>query len=261
MKGRLLKLLSLILATSTSCNNISADTKQAQETPPPSIADILTPISEPKEFRGFHVIEEGQDPYRCVGQVFDNNDAFVGSAVQIDKNLVLTAGHCIDGTNLKFFRVGGEDYTIVKQIVHPKFKIGEIIIHDIGILILDRPTCITEFPVISYERKDLTRFEELTTVGFSHGVKKSSEHGSFYYYGLVLEDPFDFKFNSTKGTHVWFGDSGGAVFEDSGKLAGLISAFRMHDLTIVEMSATNLFLYKEWISDTIKQNQDILMGF
>jgi hypothetical protein len=24
------------------------------------------------------------------------------------------------------------------------------------------------------------------------------------------------------------------------------------------MSATNLFLYKEWISDTIKQNQDIL---
>jgi hypothetical protein len=126
------------------------------------------------------------------------------------------------------------------------------------ILILDRPTCITEFPVISYERKDLTRFEELTTVGFSHGVKKSSEHGSFYYYGLVLEDPFDFKFNSTKGTHVWFGDSGGAVFEDSGKLAGLISAFRMHDLTIVEMSATNLFLYKEWISDTIKQNQDIL---
>jgi hypothetical protein len=48
MKGRLLKLLSLILATSTSCNNISADTKQAQETPPPSIADILTPFLKVK---------------------------------------------------------------------------------------------------------------------------------------------------------------------------------------------------------------------
>jgi hypothetical protein len=259
MKGRLLKLFSLILATSTACNSISVDTKQAQETPPPSIADILTPISEPpKEFKGFHVIEESQDPYRCVGQVFDNNDSFVGSAVQIDKNLVLTAGHCIDGTNLKFFRVDGEDYTIVKQIIHPKFKIGEIIIHDIGILILDRPTCIKDFPVITYDKKDLTRFEELTTVGFSHEVKKSSEHGSFFYFGLVLEDPFEFKFQSTTGAHVWFGDSGGAVFEDGGKLAGLISSFRIHDLKIVEMSATSLFLYKQWIEDTIKENKDIL---
>jgi hypothetical protein len=252
MKGRLLKLFSLILATSSSCNNISVD---KQETPPPPIVDILTPIKEPKEFEGFTVLEEGQDPYRCVGQVYDKDHVMVGSAVQIAKNIVLTAGHCIDGNNLMYFRVGEHDYVIKEQILHPTYKVGERIINDIGILILEEETCITELPEITYDKKDLTRYEELITIGFSHCTKKKSNTGSFYYFGVVLEDPFEFKFNSTKNVHVWFGDSGGAVFEDSGKLCGLISSFRIHDLTITEMSATPLFYHEKWIKEIIEEHE------
>lgn len=252
MAGRLLKALSLILATSTSCNNISVD---KPETPPPPIVDILTPTKEPKEFEGFTVIEEGQDPYRCVGQVYDKDHVMVGSAVQIAKNIVLTAGHCIDGNNLMYFRVGEHDYVIKEQILHPKYKIGELIVNDIGILILEEKTCITEFPEITYNKTDLRRYEELTTIGFSHCTKKKSNPGSFYYFGVVLEDPFEFKFNSTKNVNVWFGDSGGAVFEDSGKLCGLISSFRLHDLTITEMSATPLFYHEDWIKETMEEHQ------
>jgi len=249
MKGRLLTVLSLILATSSSCNNIGVD---KNETPPPPIVDILTPIKEPKEYEGFTIIEEGQDPYRCVGQVYDKDHVMVGSAVQIAENIVLTAGHCMDGMNLKYFRVCGKDYEIKEEILHPKFKIGEIIIHDIGILVLNESTDLEDFPILCLDKCELTRYEELTTVGFSHQIKKKSEHGSFFYFGIVLEDPFEFKFNSTRGAHVWFGDSGGGVFEDNGKLAGLIASFRIYDLTITEMSATPLFMYKEWIESTLK---------
>jgi len=252
MKGRLLKVLSLILATSTSCNNISVD---KTETPPPPIVDILTPTEEPKEFEGFTVIEEGQDPYRCVGQVYDKDHVMVGSAVQIAKNIVLTAGHCIDGNNLMYFRVAEQDYVIKEQILHPKYKIGELIVNDIGILILEEETCIKELPEITYDKTDLRRYEELTTIGFSHCTKKKSNPGSFYYFGVVLEDPFEFKFKSTKNVNVWFGDSGGAVFEDSGKLCGLISSFRLHDLTITEMSATPLFYHEDWIKETMEEHR------
>jgi hypothetical protein len=259
VKGRLLTVLSLILATSSSCNNIGVD---KQQTPPPPIVDILTPPKEPKEYEGFTVIEEGQDPYRCVGQVYDKDHVMVGSAVQITETIVLTAGHCIDGTNLMYFRVGETDYVIKEQILHPRFKIGENIVNDIGILILQEKTCITKLPEITYDKSNLTRYEELTTIGFSHCIKKKSNPGSFYYFGIVLEDPFEFKFNSTKGAHVWFGDSGGAVFEDTGKLCGLISSFRLHDLTITEMSATPLFYHKEWIKKTIEEHKpDRLLGF
>jgi len=252
MKGRLLKVLSLILATSSSCNNISVD---KSETPPPPIVDILTPPKEPKEFEGFTVIEEGQDPYRCVGQVFDKDHVMVGSAVQIAKNIVLTAGHCIDGNNLMYFRVGEHDYVIKEQILHPKYKIGEIIVNDIGILVLEEKTCITELPEITYSKSDLRRYEELTIIGFSRCIKKKSNPGSFYYFGIVLEDPFEFKFNSTKNAYIWFGDSGGAVFEDSGKLCGVISSFRLHDLTITEMSATPLFYHEDWIKSVMEEHE------
>ena len=77
---------------------------------------------------------------------------------------------------------------------------------------------------------------------------------TFFYYGTVLEDPSHMKFLPLEST-VWFGDSGGAVFEDGGKLAGIISSFVIHKGHLLENSATHVILYKEWIDNTIKENK------
>jgi hypothetical protein len=45
------------------------------------------------------------------------------------------------------------------------------------------------------------------------------------------------------------------VFEDSGKLCGLISSFRIHDLMITEMSATPLFYHEKWIKKIIEEHE------
>jgi len=257
MAGRLSIVLSLILATSFSCKDVIVNSAK-QELPPPSIVDIVIPAQEPELYKGFNIVREEEDPYRCVGKVYDNNEEFIGSAIQIDKNLVITAAHCIEDTNLKYFEVGGKKYNVIKSIMHEKYKIGNRVVNDIGILILSEPTCITEFPEISYSPKDLTRFENLTTVGFSREIKKSSKQGSFYYYGVLIEDPFVFKFNSTQDVHIWFGDSGGAIFEENGKLVGIISSMSIVDYSIIDMSGVPFYYYEDWIKNIKKNNKDIL---
>jgi hypothetical protein len=122
---------------------------------------------------------------------------------------------------------------------------------------VDREVCVDKFPEISTSRMDLTRFENVTTVGFSKGKKKSSEDKTFYYHGILMEDMLNLTFNSTKGYHIWFGDSGGALFEDGGKLAGILVSFAIIDLSIIEMSAIRLDITKPWIDKTLEENKDI----
>ena len=246
--NRLVLLVLGLFITSNSCKNYTTDI------PIPDVAPVEIPLKDPYE--GFKVITEDQDEYSCVGQVFDK-DGMVGSAVAIGGNIVITAGHCIDGTKLTHFKTNGEEYTIIKEVLNPNYKIGETILVDIGILFLDRPVCGVEFPEIIKSRQDLTRFENLTTVGFSNDAKKKSRENTFYYHGVLMEDMLNLTFNSTRGYHIWFGDSGGALFEDGGKLAGILVSFAIIDLHIVEMSAIRLDLTKPWIDRTLEENIDI----
>ena len=247
--NRLVLLVLGLFITSNSCRNYNTDI------PAPDVTPIEIPLNDPYE--GFKVITEDQDEYSCVGQVFDKN-GMVGSAVAIGGNVVITAGHCIDGNELTEFHTNNRSYKIIKQQTHPLFKIKENILMDVGVLFLEEPVCLKEYPTLPEScKEELTRFEPLTTVGFSHEIKKKSNPDSFYYYGILSDNPLYVTFNSTKGCHVWFGDSGGAVFEEQGKLVALIASFTIIDSTVIEMSGIRLDLCKPWIEQMEEENKDI----
>ena len=218
----------------------------------PSTTDKTTQsISKLDPFPGFDISDsKTQNKYGCVGQVRNERGEFVGSGVLVAPAVVLTAGHVIDGEQLQYFITGDKAYIIQKVILHPGYKTGEEIVHDLGILILTEGCDEPPARMIT-DKSELTQRESLTTVGYSKQVKKVSKPGTFWYYGTVEEEPQYMKFLPVNG-HVWFGDSGGAVFEETGKLAGIIASMMIVDATIVDQSATRVDKYYDWIVDTVQ---------
>lgn len=218
---------------------------------PTTTIDVPKSVSKPDPFPGFDISNNNtQNKYGCVGHVHNEQGEFIGSGVLIAPTIVLTAGHVIDGGQLQYFITGDKAYTIEKIILHPGYKTGEEIVHDLGILILSEGCDETPARMIT-NGSELTQREPLTTVGYSKQVKKVSKPGTFWYYGTVEEEPQYMKFLPING-HVWFGDSGGAVFEETGKLAGIISSMMILDAAIVDQSAIRLDKYYNWIVDTVQ---------
>ena len=223
-----------------------------------SVSKISIPITavtppdsgacKPDPFPGFQIADNStKDTYGCVGHVHNEIGQFIGSAVLIAPSVVLTAGHVIEGETLRYFITKDQAYIIEKTIIHPQYDQD----NDIGILILSEP-CL-EIPArMLVDRSELTSREPLTTVGFSKEIKKISKPGTFWYFGTTQEDPNYMRFIPFKG-HIWFGDSGGAVFEDGGKLAGIIAAMALMDHAIVDQRATRVDLYVDWIRSVMKE--------
>ena len=250
MKKATAILSAVILALLIGCQKDASvsTTHQAIPTTPVQTTDG---ISKTDPFPGFEIVDHNtKDVYGCVGHVHDEDGNFVGSGVLIGPSVVLTAGHVIDGTALRYFTTKDKTYTIKKTVLHPQYKTNEEIHNDIGILIL-KDECDECPAVLVHDCSELTPKEPLTTVGFSHQIKKISKPGTFWYYGTMEEQPEYIKFLPLKG-HIWFGDSGGAVFEDGGHLAGIIASMSVVDCTIVEQSATRIDRYWTWIQDTTK---------
>lgn len=239
---------AVLLALLNGCQKDASVSK----TPTPT-ATVPTPesITNLDPFPGFQIADPNtQDKYGCVGHVHNERGQFIGSGVLIAPSVVLTAGHVIDGDKLTYFITKDKAYIIEKSILHPTYKWGEDIVNDLGILILSEPC--NETPAIPiHDKSELTQREPLTTVGYSHQIKKISKPGTFWYYGTMEEEPQYIKFLPIKG-HIWFGDSGGAVFEDGGHLAGIIASMTVVDDTLIEQSASRLDRYIGWIEDTIQ---------
>jgi len=241
-------LSAVILALIQGCQKDAGVSKSSL---PTTIIDITKSISKPDPFPGFDIADSNtQNKYGCVGHVHNEQGEFIGSGVLVAPAIVLTAGHVIDGEKLQYFISGDKAYIIEKIIIHPGYKDGEEIVHDLGILILSEGCDIPPAKMITDE-SELTQREALTTVGYSKQIKKISKPGTFWYYGTVEEEPEYMKFLPFNG-HVWFGDSGGAVFEEDGKLAGIISSMMMLDGIIVDQSAIRVDRYYEWIVDTVQ---------
>jgi S1-C subfamily serine protease len=241
--------LAVILAFLNGCQN---NTGVSIKIPPTTTTPIITDgISKPDPFPGFQIINHNtKDVYGCVGHVHSSKGNFIGSGVLIGPAVVLTAGHVVDGNNLQFFITKDKCYIIEKTILHPQYKTEENILNDLAIIVLSE--ACDEVPAeIIHSKEELTKREDLTTVGFSHEIKKVSKPGTFWYYGTTEEEPQYMKFLPLKG-HIWFGDSGGAVFEDGGHLAGIISYMTILDDTLIEQSAIRLDLYADWILNTME---------
>lgn len=241
-------LSAVILAFLTGCQKEASVSKISNPTP---IAEITQSIVNTDPFPGFEITNSNtQNTYGCVGHVHNERGEFIGSGVLIAPAVVLTAGHVIDGDELRYFITGDKAYIIQKSILHPSYKTGEEIVNDIGILILTEGC--DECPAVMIKSgAELTQREPLTTVGYSHQIKKISKPGTFWYYGTVEEEPQYIKFLPING-HIWFGDSGGAVFENGGHLAGIIASITVIDHTMVDQSATRIDKYYDWIIDTLQ---------
>lgn len=253
MSRVLVTILVTSLATINACKGVPA-----ASSPPTQPKDAISEAvkQSPQELpefitRGFSVIEEGeQDPFGCVGKILTENGEIVGSCVLVTPFVALTAAHCIDHKVYWFETNDCERIKIKKAIPHPNY-VGSV--NDIGVLILEG-SCTKMPATLMTSVGDLQRLEPLTTIGYSFCKKKISKPETFFYFGTVIEDPSHMKFLPLEST-VWFGDSGGAVFEDGGKLAGIISSFAIHNGHLLENSATHVFLYKDWIDNTIKENK------
>ena len=239
---------AVILALLNGCQK---DASVSKISLPTATVDTPKGMSNPDPFPGFEIVNNNtKEVYGCVGHVHNERGEFIGSGVLIAPSVVLTAGHVIDGDTLKFFITKDKCYIIEKTILHPQYKINDEIVHDLGVLILTDP-CDEDPAVLIHDKTELTQREDLTTVGFSHNIKKISKPGTFWYYGTTEEEPQYMKFLPIKG-HIWFGDSGGAVFEDHGHLAGIISSMTIVDSTLIEQSAIRLDRYVDWIQDTLE---------
>jgi hypothetical protein len=247
--------LATFIATINACKGIAPASSSTQSDGTRSEVVETTPDQELPGCisRNFEVIQEGEhDSFGCVGKVLRENGELIGSCVLISSNVALTAAHCIDGDAPYWFETNMcERVKIKKAIPCPAYN-KRSTSNDIGVLILE--TDCTETPAIVGSYLDLTRLEAITTVGYSFCVKKKSNPGTFFYYGTVVEDPTNMKFLPISGT-IWFGDSGGAVFEAGGNLCGIISSFGLYGTQPFENSATHIFLYQEWIDIVIGENR------
>ena len=245
-------LSAVILAAQMGCQK---DASVSKSPSPTAIIQIPQGISKPDPFPGFEVVNHNtKDTYGCVGHVHNQKGQFIGSGVLIAPAVVLTAGHVIDGETLRYFITKDKAYLIEKMIIHPGYtgKDGEVV-DDIGILILTEG-CDEQPAQLMQDKSELTQRETLTTVGFSHEIKKVSKPGTFWYYGTVEEEPQYMKFLPING-HIWFGDSGGAVFENGGRLAGIISSMCIIDNTMVDQSAIRVDRYMDWIKEMMNREQ------
>jgi hypothetical protein len=220
----------------------------------PNTANIVDDVLELETYPGFTIVEEdGKDTNKCVGQVFSDDGDFIGSSVLIAPKVVLTAAHVIKGTNLEYFRTNNQCYKIKKSIIHPDYSEENYGKNDIGIIFLEEE-CLETPAVLQTNPEELIRGESLTTVGYSHRIKKISNERTFWYYGTIVEQPTYIRFLAYKG-NIWLGDSGGAVFEDGGKLTGIISALMISEYHVVDQIATRIDLYIPWITQMEKVNE------
>jgi len=232
----LLALAALLLAACVGTTTVVTVSEQ-----PESLA--------PSYLRGFTLISDAEEP--AIGRILRYDGALIGSAVLISPTHVLTASHVVDDGEAYWFESNGTKYCINQVHLHPLNKIAGRYVIDVALLVLSEPC--PEQPVCLGSGA-LLRGEPLTAIGHGGGLRKRSDPGVLWYYGTLIEDPFNLKMLCYEGT-VWFGDSGGAVLDFQGKLVGIISSLGGRRGYIYENSAVRVDLLLPWITDIMEDNE------
>lgn len=117
-----------------------------------------------------------------------------------------------------------------------------------------------EMPVaLHHPNDDVSRYDFLTVVGYGGGIKKISNPGVFWCYGVLADEPFSIRFLTIDGT-AWFGDSGGAILNTRGELVGVTSAILSDRGRVFENTGVRIQMIRVWIHHTlIQQDQALLL--
>ena len=238
-----------------SCKSSSTTTPPKNVEKPPKVSITIPP---PK----FTTIwNKDSDPYPFVGSInYSENELLIGSGVIIESNIVLTAAHVTDGKEAEdiVFITRDGDRHCVKEITYypapaPYFFFGwqNWADHfDIAIIELEQPT--DEVPVALFDKtKDsVYKGEDLVMIGYSGGQKRYSNDGVFWYYGSLTSKP-QFVVTLPIEATVWFGDSGGALITEDGKLVGIVSYMAKKDRIVYENGFSSIEYYYDWINNEV----------
>ena len=261
----LVRYLSVPLLLITGCR-----IPQASILPPQTTNDIAV-MQEPPPFfmdEWFTPTTSEHDPYPSVCSLHSESGFIIGSGILIRPNVVLTAGHCIEDSNIFSITIGEEQIMVKDMVLHPSYSetFGRIQ-GDIGLIFLE---CDSNYePAIIGCVEWMVRYQNITTVGYSFEYKKYSKPNVFRYFGTVVEEPNYMKF-IPRPASVWPGDSGGGVFakfEGKDYVVGIISNYIVIEtfngrIVVSECSATIIVKYLDWIEmeikNEIKQNIKIV---
>lgn len=194
--------------------------------------------------RGWTIIPPTE--HTAIGCLLSAEEGIIGSGILIAPRVVLTAGHCTDGSRRpQYFSTGGGCYPIHKIVTHPLYKVDDQIVVDAALVFLSA-TC-PEMPVaLHHPNDDVSRYDFLTVVGYGGGIKKISNTGVFWCYGVLADEPFTIRFLTIEGT-AWFGDSGGAILNTRGELVGVTSAILSDRGRIFENTGVRIQMIRVWI--------------
>ena len=131
-------------------------------TPPtPKVSTPSQPIEYSPEHEicseWFETINYENDPYPSVCYLSDVMGNIIGSGVLVAPNVVVTAGHCIDGTELFYASFGNETICISETLLHPNYSVYWRISHDIGLIFLEHEPFDVE-PVQLHDSQRICRF-------------------------------------------------------------------------------------------------------
>lgn len=244
---KVLKYCSIPLLLLLVCCSTVIETTKIQEVP-----------KQETTRRGFDNTTIENDKYPCVVSLH-NITSFVGSGILIDPSFVLTAGHCIDNDDIVEIKLfNGECHSVKKLIHHPYYSIGPYVLNDIGLIELETPVVDVKIYKLHPDLLEMSKFQDIDVCGYGGSWKKQSQIGKFRFYGILVEEPNEFKILPIDGS-VWFGDSGGGVFstyKDETYITGIIRSFSVYPsdngIIIVENSCVRVDRYKEWISSIVK---------
>ena len=234
---------------------------QVSNLPPQTTIDIVIDVEPQREInpldRWFIPTTTENDPYPSVGSLHRKDGSMIGSAILIEKDVALTAGHCLDEDDVFSIVIGEEEIMVKKTILHPSYSTTSFFVgDDIGLVFLECESMYEPATIGCVEW--MHRYQNITTVGYAQGYKKYSKKWVFTYFGTLVEEPNEIKF-IPHGASVWFGDSGGGVFakfEGKEYVVGVISTFTIMRVfenreKVTECSATNIAKYMDWIEGSI----------
>ena len=250
-------ILAFVMATSTACNSLSSPPKQVESEQVPEqtqgVAEVPAFLLDSSKYDSIGLAED--DRYSCVGAIVTQSGDVIGSAVLIHKNAILSAQHCfaLSEDPPKYFWTHGGQFLRLGKIHKASPYAPGFPMNDIVLCILDGD-CYEPPAELSKRTWDLIPGEELVSVGWSLGYKKVSERGVMRYYGSLIEDGGQVMRMLALNGSVYYGDSGGGIFEDSGKLAGIISFFGVdpNSGSVIDNGAMKVCHYYEWIDNIMK---------
>lgn len=215
------------------------------------ISEAKTQTSRGDSFT--YIDETGIDPYPAVVTILYEGK-LIGTGVLISPDVVLTAGHVVDGDGEYSIICGGETYCISNILFHPRFKpyaqlIPDYIEVDLALLTLETPSTVE--PIKISKNHKTYKGERLEVIGHGTGRKRYSSDGSFWYFGRLIDYPWQITTLPSEDT-IWYGDSGGALIDDDDDiLIGIICSFYIRNRKIVENHAMDIGYSWEWIQGNL----------